>query len=46
VGREYGFRARAVYRERCSRGEVFEEFKAWRQSLALWREQHPGWETA
>jgi hypothetical protein len=46
VGREYGFRARAVYRERCSRREVFEEFKAWRQSLALWREQHPGWETA
>jgi hypothetical protein len=30
---DYGFRARAVYRERCSRKEIVEEFTTWRQSL-------------
>lgn len=46
VNKEYGFRARAVYRERCSRTEVLKEFETWRKSLALWREQHPGWGVA
>ena len=31
---KYGFRARAVYRERCSRDEVVKEFQTWRASLA------------
>jgi hypothetical protein len=31
--REYGFRARAVYRERCPRAEVLREFQAWKASL-------------
>jgi hypothetical protein len=34
VLREYGFRARAVYRARCSRQEVVQEFTNWRKSLA------------
>ena len=34
VLREYGFRARAVYRERCTRQEVLQEFADWRKSLA------------
>jgi hypothetical protein len=34
VLREYGFRARAVYRERCSRQEALREFGDWRKSLA------------
>ena len=34
VLQEYGFRARAVYRERCSRHEVLQEFADWRKSLA------------
>lgn len=33
VMKEYGFRARAVYRERCSREELAAEFGAWRASL-------------
>jgi hypothetical protein len=33
VMKEYGFHARAVYRERCSRNEVFDEFMRWRRSL-------------
>jgi hypothetical protein len=31
---EYGYRARAVYREKCPREEIEREFKAWRESLA------------
>ncbi|MBI1917776.1 MAG: hypothetical protein HYS12_24035 [Planctomycetes bacterium] len=31
VKKEYGFRARAVYRERCSRAEVLREFASWRK---------------
>jgi hypothetical protein len=34
VLKDYGFRARAVYRERCSRQEVMQEFTNWRNSLA------------
>jgi hypothetical protein len=30
---DYGFRARAVYRERCSREEIEREFRSWRESL-------------
>jgi hypothetical protein len=30
VLKEYGFRARLVYRERCSRAEVVREYEAWR----------------
>ena len=33
VLKEYGFRARAVFRERCSRQEVLREFADWRRSL-------------
>jgi hypothetical protein len=33
VLRDYGFRARAVYRERCSRHEVVKEFTDWRKVL-------------
>jgi hypothetical protein len=33
VLREYGFRARAVYRERCSRQHILQEFTNWRNSL-------------
>jgi hypothetical protein len=33
VLREYGYRARVVYREKCSRDEVLKEFKTWRDSL-------------
>jgi hypothetical protein len=33
VLREYGFRARAVYRERCSRRDILQEFTNWRSSL-------------
>ncbi|HXG13048.1 MAG TPA: hypothetical protein VNK04_25040 [Gemmataceae bacterium] len=32
VQKEYGFRARVVYRERCSRAEVLRELEAWRRS--------------
>ena len=34
VGRDYGFRARLVYRERCSRDEILKEVAAWRDSLS------------
>jgi len=30
---EYGFRARIAYRERCSREEIEQEFRRWRDSL-------------
>jgi hypothetical protein len=33
VAREYGYRARAVYRERCSRDEVLDEYNNWRATL-------------
>jgi hypothetical protein len=33
VMKEYGFRARVVYRERCSRAEVIREYESWRKSL-------------
>jgi len=33
VLQEYGFRARAIYRERCSREEIEQEFRTWRASL-------------
>jgi hypothetical protein len=33
VLREYGYCARVVYRERCSRAEVLNEFRNWRASL-------------
>jgi len=33
VLQEYSFRARVVYREKCSRDEVLKEFKTWRDSL-------------
>jgi hypothetical protein len=33
VLQEYGFRARAVYRERCPTGEIEKEFQGWRESL-------------
>ncbi len=33
VKKEYGFRARAIYRERCSRAEVLREYEAWRKGL-------------
>jgi len=33
VAHEYGYRARVVYRERCSRDEVLEEYKNWRATL-------------
>lgn len=33
VGEHYDFRARLVYRERCSRDEIEQEFRDWRQSL-------------
>ena len=32
VNKEYTFRARLVYRERCSREEVLREWEAWRKS--------------
>jgi hypothetical protein len=32
VKKEYGFRARVVYRERCDRAEVLREFEKWRQT--------------
>ena len=31
VKKEYGFRARAVYRERCTRGDVLKEYADWRK---------------
>jgi len=34
VLKEYGFRARMAYRERCPREEIDAEFKRWRESLA------------
>jgi hypothetical protein len=33
VLQEYGFRARAAYRERCSREEVLKEVQSWRESI-------------
>jgi hypothetical protein len=33
VLQEYGYRARVVYREKCSREEIQREFAAWRASL-------------
>jgi hypothetical protein len=33
VGQEYGFKARVVYRERCSREEIDQEFQTWRAAL-------------
>jgi hypothetical protein len=33
VMRDYGFRARVVYRERCPREEIVREFTTWRKSL-------------
>jgi hypothetical protein len=33
VKKEYGFRARVVYRERCGRAAVVREFDNWRKSL-------------
>jgi hypothetical protein len=33
VVKEYSFRARVVYRERCERAEVLREYQAWRKSL-------------
>ena len=33
VCKDYDFRARVVYRERCSRAEVQREFESWRQQL-------------
>jgi hypothetical protein len=34
VNKEYGFRARVVYRERCERAEVLREYEKWRKSLS------------
>jgi hypothetical protein len=34
VQREYGFRARVVYRERCPREAVLKEFQDWKTSLS------------
>lgn len=34
VMQDYAFRARAVYRERCSTDEIDKEFKTWRAGLA------------
>jgi len=31
VKKEYGFRARVVYRERCGRDDVLREFENWRK---------------
>ena len=33
VLQEYGYRARVVYREKCSREEIQREFKTWRASI-------------
>ena len=33
VAQEYGYRARVVYRERCSRDDVLEEYRKWRATL-------------
>jgi hypothetical protein len=30
---EYGYRARVVYREKCSRDEILKEYTTWRESL-------------
>jgi hypothetical protein len=34
VNKEYGFRARLVYRERCARTEVVKEYRKWRSELS------------
>jgi hypothetical protein len=34
VLQEYGYRARVVFREKCSREELLKEFTSWRASLA------------
>jgi hypothetical protein len=33
VMKEYSFRARLVYREKCSRAEVVKEYEAWKRTL-------------
>ena len=33
VNKEYQLRARAIYRERCSRDQVLAEYAAWRKEL-------------
>lgn len=33
VKKEYTFRARVVYRERCNRTEVVREYETWRKNL-------------
>ena len=33
VMKEYGFRARLVYRERCTRTAIVAEYEKWRKSL-------------
>jgi hypothetical protein len=33
VLQEYGYRARAVYRDRCSRDEILAEYQTWKKSL-------------
>jgi hypothetical protein len=35
VLQEYGYRARMVFRERCPREEILQEFKGWRDSLGV-----------
>jgi hypothetical protein len=37
VLREYGFRARAVYRERCSRQDILQEVTNWRHAVGTQR---------
>ena len=32
VNKEYGFRARVVYRERCSRADILQEYEKWRKT--------------
>lgn len=34
VGKQYGFRLRSVFRPRCSRDEVMDEYHRWRATLA------------
>lgn len=33
VNKEYGFRARVAYRERCDRSEVLKEYESWRKKV-------------
>ncbi len=46
VGKTFGFRGRVVYRQQIPRKEVLREYEDWKTSLALLREQHPGWDLA